>query len=90
MKKRGTSGRTPNVFNVDLRFTYDADFTNARWRPRFTLDVFNLANRRQAIDYEQLHYFDNDPSRANSNPNYLKVNRYQPPLSARLGVVVGF
>lgn len=90
VRQRGTSGRTPSTLNVDLRFTYEANVANARWRPRFTLDVYNLANRRQAIDFEQLHYFDNDPSRANSNPNYLKVNRYQPPLSARIGVVLGF
>jgi hypothetical protein len=52
------------------------------------LDVFNIGNQRRAVDFEQLHYF--DAALTSPNPNYLKVNKYQAPLSARLGVVIGF
>lgn len=86
-RKRGTAGRTPSVWSTDLRLTYDAPEAG-RWRPRVTLDVFNLGNQRRAVDFDQLHYL--DATHVNENPNYLKVNRYQAPLNARLGVVIGY
>ena len=84
---RGTAGRTPSIWSTDVRLMYDAP-ASGNLRPRVTLDIFNVGNQRRAIDFEQLHYL--DPAHANANPNYLKVNKYQAPLSARLGVVVGF
>jgi hypothetical protein len=89
VRDRGTNGRTPSTWITDVRFTYDVQ-SRGGWRPRLVLDLFNIGNQRRAIDYEQLHYVDNDPSRANTNPNYLKVNKYHPPFSARLGVILGF
>jgi hypothetical protein len=85
--KRGTNGRTPSSWTVDLRWLYDVPINDGRWRPRVSLDLFNIGNQRRAVDFDQLHYVD---PQHNTNPNYLKVNKYQSPLSARLGVIVGF
>jgi hypothetical protein len=71
-----------------VRVAYDISAVRARASPRLVLDVFNIGNQRRALDLDQLHYV--NPARTEVNPNYLKVNRYQPPLSARLGMLIGF
>ena len=43
---------------------------------------------REVLSYEQLHYLDNGLTQV--NPNYGQVTRYQEPMSARLGMVMGF
>ncbi len=88
VRDRGTGGRTPSTWSVDLRVAYEIRPSNTRWRPRLLFDVFNLGNQRRPVDFEQLHYFDS--AHASPNPNYLKVNQYQAPLSARLGMAMGF
>ena len=60
----------------------------ARVRPRVQLDVFNVGNQRRALTYDQVHY--TTPDQSGLNPNYGAVTQYQAPLSARLGMVVGF
>jgi hypothetical protein len=89
IRTRGTAGRTPTTWNIDLRFTYDVPVARgARVRPRVLLDVFNVGNQRRPLTYDQRHYTTSDLSGV--NPNYGAVTQYQAPLSARLGMVVGF
>jgi hypothetical protein len=86
---RGTAGRTPPTWNLDLRFAYDLPVRfGSRVRSRMQLDVFNVANRRQPLTYDQTHYVAPDQSAV--NPNYGTVTQYQAPRSARLGMVVTF
>jgi hypothetical protein len=86
---RGTAGRTPTTWNVDLRFAYDVPVARgARVRPRVLLDVFNIGNQRRPVTYDQLHYTTAD--RSGVNPNYGGVTQYQAPRSARVGMVVDF
>jgi len=86
---RGTAGRTPATWDVDLRFAYDAPVAgDARLRPRILLDVFNVGNQRKPLTYEQRHYTTSDLSGV--NPNYRAVTQYQAPLHARMGVVFDF
>jgi len=86
---RGTAGRTPSTWNVDLRFAYDAPVSrDSRLRPRILLDVFNVGNQRKPLTYNQQHY--TTPDRSGVNPNYLAVTQYQAPLHARMGVVFDF
>ncbi|HTT68649.1 MAG TPA: TonB-dependent receptor, partial [Gemmatimonadales bacterium] len=86
---RGTAGRTPSTWNVDLRFAYDAPVSrDSRLRPRILLDVFNVGNQRKALTYDQRHY--TAPGLSGVNPNYLAVTQYQAPLHARMGVVFDF
>jgi len=86
---RGTAGRTPTTWNVDLRLAYDAPVSrDSRLRPRILLDVFNVGNQRKPLTYDQQHY--TQPGLAGPNPNYGAVTQYQAPLHARMGVVFDF
>jgi len=86
---RGTAGRTPTTWNIDLRFAYDVPLARgSRVRPRVQLDVFNVGNQRRALTYDQVHY--TTPDQSGVNPNYRGATQYQAPLSARLGMVVNF
>jgi hypothetical protein len=87
VRPRGSVGRGPAVWNMDLRIARDLALRH-RMRPQLVLDVFNVGNQRKAVDFEQLHYL--TAERNASNPNYMKVNQYQASLRARLGVTVGF
>jgi hypothetical protein len=89
VRPRGSVGRTPTVWSLDLHAEYSPSFTlAARLRPRFLLDVFNVGSPREVLFYEQLRYL--DAARSQENPNYGVVTRYQAPMSARLGMVVEF
>jgi hypothetical protein len=88
-KPRGTAGRTPATWNAALRLAYDLRPGPAgRFRPRAVLDLLNLGNQRRPLTYDQTRY--TLPGNAGSNPNYGAVTRYQAPLSARFGVLLGF
>jgi hypothetical protein len=89
VRPRGTAGRTPTTWNVDLRFAYDLPVRpGSRIRPRLQLDVFNVGNQRRPLMYDQMHYTTAD--QAGLNPNYGLVSQYQAPLSARVGMLVNF
>jgi hypothetical protein len=86
---RGTAGRTPTTWNVDLRFAYELPIAHgARLRPRVLLDVFNVGNQRKALTYDQRLY--PTPDQSITNPHYGEVTQYQAPLRARLGMAVDF
>ena len=87
VRQRGTVGRTPSLWNTDLRIAREFA-SHRRLKPQVVLDVFNIGNQRKAVDFEQLHFLTAD--RTASNPNYMKINQFQAPLRARLGVTVGF
>ncbi len=93
IRSRGTAGRTPTTWDVDLRFAYDVPAgRGSRLHPRVLLDVFNVGNQRAALMYDQRHYFTPGPSSAPAdiNPNYMAVTQYQAPLRARMGMEVNF
>jgi hypothetical protein len=89
VRPRGSAGRTPPIWSLDLHAAYDLPFArDGRVRPRLLLDVFNVGSPRRALLYDQLHYTDN--AQTSVNPNYGAVTRYQPPMSARIGMVMDF
>jgi hypothetical protein len=49
------------------------------------LDVFHVASRQTPIIFEQRRETDGTP-----NPKYGKPAQYQPPMTARLGVSIGY
>jgi outer membrane receptor protein involved in Fe transport len=51
-----------------------------------TADVFNLFNRRSALDYDNY----TEASFAVANPDFGRVIEYQNPISARVGLRVTF
>jgi hypothetical protein len=89
VRPRGSAGRTPAIWSLDLHASYELPVArDGRVRPRLLLDVFNVGSPRRALLYEQRHYLDNAQTQV--NPNYGAVTRYQPPMSARVGMVVDF
>lgn len=89
VRPRGSAGRTPPIWSLDLHAAYDLPAARGgRVRPRLLLDVFNVGSPRRALLYDQRHYLDN--AQTTANPNYGAVTRYQPPMSARVGMIVDF
>ena len=89
LRPRGSVGRTPAIWSLDLHASYDLPVArDGRVRPRLLLDAFNVGSPRRALLYDQRHYLDDAQTLV--NPTYGAVTRYQPPMSARLGMVVDF
>ena len=93
LRKRGTAGRTPSIFDLSLRLDYTfLRNSPGRWKPRLILDVYHLFSGRKPVDYDQVHYFneDADGNQIDPNPTYGMVKQYYPPTTARLGLEVSF
>jgi hypothetical protein len=90
LSPRGTVGRTPALFDLNLRLGYAPAIE--RTRPTVMLDLFHILSARQPVTFDQIHYLDADAAgnQSTPNPNYLKPTRYQPPMSVRLGLDLSF
>jgi len=91
-EERGSSGRTPTIWDLNLRFAYDIFPPGRSWQPRLLLDVFHLGSQREAVNFDQIQYFGEmgAPPNTNPNPTYGMATKYQPPTTLRLGLEVGF
>jgi hypothetical protein len=88
--ERGSEGRTPSIWDLNLRFVYDLSQQFAMTtHPRLILDLFHVASQEEALTVDQVRTF-GPGADANPNPAYRLATRYQPPMSARLGVEVDF
>ena len=90
---RGAAGRTPWIWDLNLRVTYAPPQLAKSWaRPTLTLDVFHLASQRTAVAYQQMHYWSADAAgnQYNPNPHYMDASEWQPPMAMRLGAEVQF
>ena len=86
---RGSVGRTPAIWSLALHGAVDLPIAQMqRVRPRLLIDVFNVGSPRRPVLYDQKHYL--TPDRTGVNSNYGAVTGYQPPMSARVGMVVDF
>ncbi len=91
LQPRGTAGRTPSTWDMNVRLDYAL---RHRAGPDLMLDVNHIGSPRQAIVYNQLHYA--DPLDANghptgpANPIYHSVLVYQPAMFVRLGMSLRF
>jgi len=93
LRQRGTAGRTPSSFDLNLRAMYELKLGASRdSQARSILDVFNLFSSNTPVNYDQIHYFDLDDEGNQTNPNPTDgwVTQYHPPTSFRLGVEFGF
>ncbi len=84
LEPRGTAGRTPAVWDLNLR----ADQPIGSTRAHLILDVQHIGNPRRAIAIEQLQYSDRNDDGTPIDPvvTYGRVLVYQLPMSIRLGV----
>jgi hypothetical protein len=91
---RGSAGRTPRLWNLDLRLTYALPVARGP-RAKVQADLLHVGNPRQAVLLDEVHYATIDwttgnPDMSSPNPNYRHPVAYQPPMAARIGVQVGF
>ncbi|MCG8608069.1 TonB-dependent receptor, partial [bacterium] len=94
LRPRGTVWRTPAIWDLNLRFTYNLNkLLRSRFQQKLILDIFHLFSQRKPVHLEQHHFLAVNPQTGEQileNPNYLEPLLYQPPMTVRLGLEVGF
>ena len=93
LRPRGSAGRTPSIWDISFRFSKELPSPVRRGaRAKAVLDLFHVASPRRPVSVDQIHFFgvDTTGTPINPNPNYLRATRHQPPMSARIGVVLDF
>jgi hypothetical protein len=96
LSDRGTLGRTPSIWDLNLRFSYDLNRLIARGsrvRPRLLLDIFHVFSQEKPLAIDDTHYSQIDPDTGEPigvNPAFGEPLAYQPPMTLRLGFEVSF
>jgi hypothetical protein len=92
LQPRGSVGRNPSVFDVNLRVAYSLPAWGRNVRPKLLLDLFHLTNARTTLRHDDLHFLALDASGNQTlpNPHYNQPRSFAPPMSARLGLSVDF
>ena len=82
--KRGTFGRTPWTYNVDL---------SVAWKPAFadhkltlSADVFNTLGKQRVTQFYEI----GDTAAGDPNPNYKRARSFSDPRTVRLGARYDF
>ncbi|UCH85280.1 MAG: TonB-dependent receptor, partial [Candidatus Latescibacterota bacterium] len=89
VEERGSAGRTPSIWDLNIRFAYDLpSLARATMHPRLLLDVFHLGSQREAVQFDQIRSF--YPDGEEPNPTFGLATQYQPPTAVRLGMEVSF
>ncbi|SDD91750.1 TonB-dependent receptor [Aquimonas voraii] len=80
LRPRGSGGRTPSTYTVDLGLEYRPGWASERLAIK--LDVFNILNSQKTLEVNELGEDDNgDP-----NPAYLLPTLYQDPRAVRFAI----
>jgi hypothetical protein len=91
---RGEAGRTPSIWDLSLRFTYELlALSRRQWKPRLILDLYHIGSPRKPVDYDEVHYtgdLDDEGNQTDPNPTYGEPIRFQPPMAVRVGMEVDF
>ncbi|HQR19124.1 MAG TPA: hypothetical protein PK948_12180, partial [Gemmatimonadales bacterium] len=92
LSERGTAGRTPALWDANLRVGYLIPLRTGNATARLLLDLLHIGNPETPTVLEQRRYFDNDAAGDPTllNPRYGETMRYQPPMGARLGLMVQY
>ncbi len=92
--QRGSEGRTPNTWSLDLSASYDYYFEDNKIT--FRADIFNVTNNDKATQFnevnERISYYDGDFGgyRGEPSPTYGLPTRFQKPRYVRLSVSAEF
>lgn len=86
---RGSRGRTPNYWNLDVNAQYTVNFADDQ-ELLLTLDVFNILNNDTVVETYELGDNDGNTYPQPANPLYGEPVYYQDPTSIRLGVRYNF
>ena len=84
---RGSVGRTPAVWDLNLRLTYEL-LRPGPVNARMVLDLLHVGSPRETLQVDERHYY--APLRSSPNPDYLRPTAYQAPMMARVGMEVTF
>ncbi len=90
---RGSMGRTPNTWNLDLSLQYILELESTDIT--FRADVFNIFNNDEVIEVNEVaeifdDYGPNDILLGAPNPDYLLPTDYQTPRYVRLSASIKF
>jgi hypothetical protein len=87
LKPRGTDGRTPSLWDLNLRLDQQLPVLSLRGAAtRFVADLEHVGSPRRAVAVDEQYSDDH----LKLNPRFGAVTVYQPPMSLRIGVVMGF
>jgi carboxypeptidase family protein len=89
VKPRGAAGRTPTLFDLDLRASYDFPAPmRLSGSARLVADFLHVLGQRRPLLLDQLHYLSTDASGnpIQPNPLYGSGLQFQPPRTFRLGI----
>ena len=89
LRPRGTEGRTPWIWDLNLHLGYDLRRSGSPLVSRIVLDAFHLFSGKRAVRIEQKAFL-GLASQPIPNPNYGKVLLRQPPMTLRLGVQIQY
>jgi hypothetical protein len=80
--ERGTAGRLPTLWDLNLRLTYDFDIASVHGK--IFLDALHVGSPMETVKVDELRYLDVEMT--NPNEKYGKVLQYQPPMMIRWGL----
>jgi len=82
---RGTEGRTPTIYTMDMSASYVMGVGGKR-KLTFRADVFNMFNTQRVLTYDT----NVDVGINSTNANYMRANGYDAARSVRMGVKFSF
>lgn len=80
--ERGTAGRLPTLWDLNLRLTYDFDIASVHGK--IFLDALHVGSPMKTVKEDEVKFFDYEMT--NPNENYGNVVQYQPPMMIRIGL----
>jgi hypothetical protein len=89
--RRGSAGRTPTLWDLSLRTTYDLPIARVR-QTQVVLDLLHVGNPRRAVRVDEYMFttLDENGNPATPNSSYKHATAYQPPMAIRLGMQASF
>lgn len=82
--ERGTAGRLPTLWDLNLRLTYDFDITSVHGK--IFLDALHVGSPMKTVKVDEVRFFDYEMTLPNFN--YGNVLQYQPPMMVRIGISI--
>jgi hypothetical protein len=91
LRRRGTAGRTPWIWDLNLHLGYDLRPSDAARPVRIVVDVFHVFSAKRPVRIEQKAFLGVDSTGQPTDPNplYGQTLLRQPPMTLRLGLQVG-
>jgi len=80
--ERGTAGRLPTLWDLNMRLTYDFDIASVHGK--LFLDALHVGSPMKTVQLDEVRF--NDYEETNPNENYGNVVQYQPPMMIRIGI----